>query len=413
MYTYQRAVGVYLSGPEGQQLLDISRIALKNIPVHFRQMIVVVLDGVYNQEVSLDLLTDYRNELIGNELTIQAWLDTKASTPLKTSNTLPGNEYRYVTCEDIQYRWFSLFPGDIRISDDRQDTLTSSSANDIRVRKTDNTLVDYQALQDRALWTVNGHLCRAIARDNDLFLINAGKHFRVYDNIHVTCLNFNTISTLNTYPIKEEEVEFEDHDTYGFLHLKTQIPLTDKTVWMSIGGRLYMADVINVTGRNSLAIRIDYVDWFSRIFDSKNYIDLSSVIDLERQVVSKDFFFTEMFFTSLLTDASSFLIVLDNPNLSVELVPITPYHFPFTYHTHETKKLPLMVSNGLLPKYYTRKIINRRLLDIDLGVNRLYLNKTTGEGNGGGLLHGFTNRKRPSVLHRGYLLKIRSIIQEA
>lgn len=413
MYTYQRAVGVYLTGPKGQQLLDISRYALKQIPIYFREMIIVVKDEMYNQQVSINLLEDYRNELISSELTIQQWLDSKANVTLKTSNTVPGNEYRYVTCEDITYKWFSLLPGDLRISDDRQDQLTTSSAPDIRVRKTDNSLVDYDKLEHRALWTVNGHLCRAVSRDNDVFLLNAGKHFRVYDNVHVTCLNFNTVSTLNTYPIEETSVEFEDYDTYGFLHIKTKVPVTDKTLWMSIGGRLYLNDVVEVTGANTLSIRINYVDWFTRIFDSKRYIDLSSVIDIEREVVGKDFFFTELFFKTLLTDPSSFLIVLDNPHLSVETVPIQTYRYPFTFHTHETRKLPLMVSNGLLPKYYTRKIINRRLLDIDIGLHKLYLNKTSGIGNGGELYHGFTNRKRPSVLHRGYLLKIRSILQEA
>lgn len=413
MYTYLRAVGIYQSGPQGEQLLDISRYALKQIPLYFRGMVIVVNDAMYNREVSIDLLKDYRNELMGSELTIQQWLDSKANVPLTTSNTLPGNDYRYVTCSDIQYQGFSLAPGNVNITDDRQASLTVSSANDIRVHKTNNTSVDYTALEKRALWTVNGHLCRAIGRDKDLFLINAGKHFRIYDNIHVTCLNFNTVSTLNTYPIKEDMIEFEQFDELGFLHIKTPFPLTDKTVWMSIGGRLTISDVIKVTGPNSLRIHPEYVDWFTRIFDSKQLIDLTSVIDTEREVVGKDFFSTETFFTKLLTDPSSFLIVLDNPHLSVETVPVTPYKYPFTFHTHETQNLPLMVSNGLLPKYYTRKIVNRRLLDIDIGMNRLYLNKTTGIQNGGDLYHGFVSRQRPSVLHRGYLLKIRSIIQEA
>lgn len=413
MYTYQRAVGIYITGPHGQQLLDISQYALKSIPVYFTEMIVVVYDSFYARQVAINLLDDYGVEISTSNLTIQQWLNTKASVALITSNNLPGSEYRYVTCEDIQYKWFSLLPGNISFTDDRQGILTPSSAPDIRVRRTDGQTVDYGALAKRALWTVNGHLCRAVSRDNDLFLLNAGKHFRVYDNIHVTCLNFNTISTLNTYAITKDQIDYQKEDTYGFLHLNTTVPLTGKTVWMSIGGRLYLDDIIEVTGPNSIAIRIEYVDWFTRIFDSKEYIDLTSVIAKERMVVGADFFKTPAFFEGLLTDISSFLILLDNPNISVEHVPIKTYRYPFTYHTEETQKLPLMVSNGLLPKYYTRKIVNRRLLDIDIGMMKRYLNKTTGTANGGNLYHGFTNRKRPSSLNRGYLLKIRSVIQEA
>jgi len=128
-------------------------------------------------------------------------------------------------------------------------------------------------------------------------------------------------------------------------------------------------------------------------------------------VVGKDFFQTEEFFLNLLTDRSSFLVVLDNPHLYSYTVPLVNYLYPFTYHTEETRDIPLLTGGGLLPKYFKRKIINRRLLDIDIGVQRLYVNKTTGIRNEGNLFHGFTNRFKPSELHQGYLLYIRGLIQ--
>lgn len=410
MYTYKRAVGVNQLIPRGEELLDISTVPTKDLFRLYSKLTVVVTDGLAQRDVAIDALF-YFNELAVFVGTIQQWLDTKATVVLQTSNKLPGTDYRFVTTHDIQYKWFTLYPGDARIAEDRQALLNKTSARDIRVIKTDRTAVDYKALVNRSLWSINGHLVRAVEGDNSIYLINAGRHYNVNDNAHVNCLNFNTISTLKTYPVTEEAINFEDKGTYRFLRLKTPVSLKGKTVWMSLGGRLCLADVIEENGEFGVTVRTEKIDWFSQIFDSKALIDLTSVIDSEREVVGKDFFNTAEFFKALLLDPSTFFIVLDNPHLYVSVEPIATYSYPFTYHTEELKRVPLMLGNGLLPKYNVRKIVNRRLLDIDIGNQKLYLNQKTGVNNEGDLFHGFTNRFSPSTLYQGYLLYIRGLMQ--
>lgn len=410
MYTYKRAVGINQLVPEGQEIVDISTLQTKALPITFSELIIVVTDSLYNRDVSIDML-DYVNDFIGFTGTIQQWLDTKTSVVLKTSNDLPGTEYRWATLHDIQYKWFTLYPGDATMAMDRQAHLDTASANDIRIYKTDNSAVDYKALAERSLWVFNGHLKRAVADDTGLYLLNAGKDYRINDNCHACCINLNTMTKLKTYSFKPEDVIFEAADTHIFVHLKTPASLLNKTVWMSIGGRLYLNDVINMVSEKMVAIRTERVDWFTRIFDSKRFIDLEGVIDKDREVVGKDFFSTEKFWKALLSHPSTFLIVCDNPHLYVSLDPVQPYKSPFTYETQETKALPLLTADGMLPKYFTYRIINRRILNTDLGNQRLYLNWTTGTGNGGDVHHGYTNRFKPSKLNDAYLLSIRSVIQ--
>jgi len=411
MYTYKRAVGINRLVPRGEELLDISAIQTKDLFTKFDNLIIVIYDEMTFQEVALDA-SYYQNQLTSFTGVIQAWLTSKASVPLITSNKLPGTEYRYVTSHDIQYKWFSLLPGDASKGDDHQDLLTVHNADDIRVTKTDGSAVEYDKLVERSLWTVNNHLVRAVEGTDCIYLLGAGKHFRISDNLHVNSLNFNTVSNLKCYPITDDMLQLETFDTYRFLHVTSPVSLVGKTVWASIGGRLYLNDVLQVRGDNSVAVNTEMVDWFSRIFDSKDYIDLESIIDKERKVVPDDFFNTEEFFSKLLTDQSSFLIVLDNPHLYVETKPLVVYQYPFTYHTEETRPLPFLTGGGLFPKYWTRKIINRRLLDLDIGTQRKYVNETTGPYNEGHVFHGYTNRFKPSALHTGYLLYIRGLIQE-
>ena len=410
MYTYNRAVGVSRRSPKGEELLDIAALPCNTLFAEYSRLIIVVYDSIAMRDVSVDMMY-YYNDLGSYAGTIQQWLNVMANTPLRSSNKLPGDRYRFVTTHDIQYEWFSLLPGSAAQGDDRQDLLTTADAPDIRVVKTNNTDVDFDALLHRGLFVVNGHLTRAMPGTRCLYLLNAGKHFNVYDNIHVNYLNFNTVSKLNTYPIPRDCIKYTEVDGVPFLHVKSKVPTANKTTFMSIGGRLYLNDIIVPRGNDSFAIQINKVDWFTAIFDSKELIDLSTVIDKERMVVDKNFFRNEEFFTKLLMDLSSFMIVLDNPYLDVSMVPMTNYLYPFTYHTEETRQLPILTGNGLLPKYFTRRIINRRLHDIDIGVQKLYVNKTTGINNGGDLLHGFKSKFAPSKLHAGYLLYIRGIIQ--
>jgi len=411
MYTYKRAVGISRLNPKGEEILDISAIPTAQLFTQYDRLVIVVNDAYALMDVAINL-DDYRGELLQFSGVIQQWLDTMADVPLRTSNVLPGTEYRYVTVQDIQYRWFSLLPGDVTLGDGRQDLLTIHGANDIRVTRTDNAVVDYEALVDRSLWTINGHLVRAHKGNNCLYLRSAGKHFRVEDNIHVTCLNFNTVSKLKTYPFLPEDIRFEENDVHVFLHFKSPVSLKGKKVWAALGGRLYMDDVIQAKGEYGVTIRVEKVDWFSRIFGSKDLIDLTSIIGKDRQVVPEDFFRKEAFFRALLLDLSSFIIVLDNPHVYVETKPLVTYQYPFTFNTAETRSIPLMTGSGLLPKYHTRRIGHRRLLDIDIGVQKIFLNETTGSLNGGNLYHGFTNRFNPAELPLGYQLYIRGLNQE-
>lgn len=408
MYTYKRAVGVNLLFPKGEEIVEISSTPISQLPNTYSSLTLVVLDGLLNKEVAIDA-TLYYAEFITYNGNIQSWLNTKSTVPLQTLDKVPGTKYTYVTTHDIQYRWFTLYPGDIRISEDRQSMLTKGSARDIRIVKTDNSQVDYDLLANSSLWVINGHLVRGLSAYGSVFLVGAGKHWNVNDNSHVNCLNFHTVSTLKTYPVTEDMVEINDYGSYRDVHIKTPVSLKGKTVWMSIGGRFAFSDTVVENSEFSVSLKTESVDWFTRIFDSKELIDLTSVIGSEREVVPADFFSNPDFFKRLLTDDSTFLIVLDNPRLDVKFKPIKTYNYPFTYHTEETGNIPLLTGNGLLPKYYTRKIINRRLLDTDIGVRKLYLNHTTGVNNEGNLFHGYTNRYKPSKLHQGYLLYIRAI----
>lgn len=408
MYTLVRAVVRYANGPRGYQPLDVSAIPLNSYYKYFKEVFIVITDSLYSKNVSIKY-TDYQSSFGAYTGTIQDWLNDNSSVVLKTYTEYPSDVWVTATLHDIQYEWFSLYPADTRRSSKDQSMIALADAPDIRVHKTDNSEVDYDGLAKYTLWLVNNHFVRHMSDGTDIYLYGAGKHYLTNTNTHVCCINFNGLGEVITQPIGIGDISYEKTGNFQHLKVKTTQDLSNKTIWMVIGGRLYMNDVINVSGESQVTVDINKVDWFDKIFTSRHWIDLTRVIPKDQIAVDKDYFRNADFFTKLLTDQSSFFVFIDNTTMEVTLLPTQEYRFPFTYHTERTDNLPLLLNNGLVPKYSQRKIGNRRLLDIDSGTHKRYLYPTTGVNNGGGMIHEEVNLNFPERYNRGYLLEIKAL----
>lgn len=408
MYQFTRSVVRYVTGPTGLIPFDVSNIPLNIFQKYFKEVIIVLKDSLYDETVSIRY-SDYQAEFGQYSGLIQDWLTANTDRVLNTSTEFPKDVYGMVTLHDIQYEWFTLLPGNAQRSSKDQDAIVVADAPDIRIHKTDNSEVDYPALNSCTLWLMNNHFVRSVADEKDVYLLNAGKHFAVNNNTHVCCMNFNKIAKVKTLGIKEEDIQYTSDTSTQHIKIKCLEELQNKTVWMVIGGRLYMTDIVNTTSNHSVTLQIGKVDWFDKIFTSREWIDLSKVINMEVASVSKEFFTTREFFTNLLTDLSSFFVIIDNPNLSVTHVPIGEYQYPFTYYTERTEKLPLLLSNGLMPKYAVRKHNSLRLLDIDAGTHKNYLFHSSGLNNGN-IHHEAVNLADSERYNRGYLLEIKALL---
>jgi len=409
MYTFKRSIIRYVTGPMGLIPFDVSAIPLNAFYKYFKEAIIVLEDSLYKNTVSIKY-TDYQAAFSAYAGTIQQWLNDHQADVLKTYDEFPKDVYRTVTLHDIQYEWFSLLPGNVAMSSRDQDLININDAPDIRVKKTNHSQVDYADLQKSTLWLMNNHVVRSTADDSNIYLVGAGKHFKVNSNTHVCCMNFKGIGEIHQSPITNDDISYVVDGSSRHLKVRYKETLKDKTVWMVIGGRLYMSDVIAQTDDNAVMVNITKVDWFDKIFTSRGWLDLSRVLKPDVVAVGPEFFETEEFFRNLLTDVSSFFVVIDNPNLVVTHIPVGEYHFPFTYYTERKDKLPLLLSNGLMPKYSLRKHVDKRLLDIDAGLHKRFTFHSSGLNNGG-LYHGVVNLGFSERYNRGYLLEIKALLQ--
>lgn len=409
MYSFKRSVIAYNTGAKGLQPFDVSGVLLNKYRDYFTQVWLVLNDLMYDAEICIQY-TNYAQEFDAYNGTIADWLATKANTPLTTVKGYPGTEFIKAKFYDAQYQWFTPNPGDASRHTNDQHLITLYEAPDIRMHKTDNSAVDYKALNDYTLWLMNGHVSRSVADDTDIYLINAGKNYKVNTNITIGVINFKGIGKVSTSPIKAEDIKFTVSGQDRHLKVKTKEVLKDKTVWMVIGGRLYMNDVVRVTSDNSVTINFTGVDWFEKMFTSREWIDLQDIIPREQKSVPKNYFRSEAFFMKLLTHPSTFFVTINNPYISTTSIPLREYQFPFTYHTERSDDLPMLLANGLIPCYQRRKIVNEFLLDIDAGFHKRYLYHTAGEATGD-FIHGTLHYAYPHSYARAYLLEIKSLFK--
>lgn len=408
-YTYVRAVGVPITGHSGEKPVDVTDIPTQKYFTLFSKLIIVVNDGLLNKNLALNAF-DYQYEFQLFTGTIIDWLATKTNDALTLSSTLPGEELVYVKTGDVLHNGFRVVPANHLLSEDRQALLTPSNATDLKLYSLSKN-TDYTFISKNGLFVMNGHFIRGMKRDDGIYLIGGGNNFRIYKDSQVNLLDFNRVSTLNTYPFTEDMIRFIEEDGFTGLEVVLNQNITNKKVWLIVGGRLVTGSpLVTRTGENALRIDYRHYKWPERIFESLSYIDLSNLYDKDRKVILSKKLYTSDTFKRLLLNDNSFFVVFDNPDFGITVTPLVNYRYPTVFLVHEKYHHPLMLDNGLFPGYLSEDCGNEMLWSIDIRVKPNYVNRLAGVNNGGDLYHAFSNRYFNSTLVKGYTFKIHTLV---
>lgn len=410
MYTYSRAVGALKSHISSVQFLDISESILKNIIDNYRLLFIVVEDGLYNKEVTIDLL-HYRNELVDFDGNIQQWLDTKKNVPLEYSTTIPPKDYQYARMEDMQMSGYVPYPAKYELSVSLQQKLTMSGAEDIRLSHPANP--KYHDITDRCLFTYNGHFIRAIPSNEGIYLLGGGRNYRVNDTGGIGCISFANFARLTSHYFKPENIH-ADEDEFGLsFRISFPKPIDDKTLWLVIGGKLVIdQELFQKVNDSEVVINLERLQTAYNLFESRHYIDLNNVPGVEAGVIRHTKKQIIEMYRALLANTNSFYILFDNPHMGIYVEPLQVYQFPTTFVSHETFNHPLMLDNGMFPVHRKRPGYKCTLLDVAIRYSPNYLSKTYGSRKPGYLIHDRTDHGNPRKPTRGYHFKIYSLLRK-
>lgn len=399
MYTYKYAVGRYKDYSPGYHIVDIVDYSVADLEKLFDILYIVVNDGMFNVDSCIKL-EDYRNEFISNPtLNIVEWLETKRNDNLVSYSNYPKNIKKFVRVERMFTYGLFHYPADLNLANDRQEALTSDAAPDIRVAHYNRTDIKYTDINSNTLFLVNGVFVRSVSRDNGIYLMGAGlDYIKNRKDLRIGAFNFELLGKVKTIPITESNLIEADTTNGKTWRVKTTEQLNNKTVWVVINGHLMVDDdTVHSINDDTVGLNLDSFDVPNHFLNYKNYTRTPVLTNLTK---------FDKYKRDALLMHNSFIVLVDNPSVGIELTPLTTFSFPNIMHTEDKFQHPLLLENGMFPTPYMLSYgRGDRLLNHDIRVYKRYPFKTSG-AMGGKILNEGLNPGVPGRLPRGFAFKI-------
>lgn len=405
MYKYLYAVGRYHGSHPGYHQVDIADWYVGDLEKIFSLLFIVIKDEMegVNKTITLD---DYRSSFANTpKLSIQEWLDLNKSTVLKTTKYTPEDKLSYVKQERLFTHGYFNYPGDINLTKDRQKDLFSDSAPDVLIKHYKYVSgVDYNKQVEHALFTMNGVFYRATGRGDGIYLHGAGLDY-IYarQDLRFAALNFQKLGKLECVPIEADKlIEIPSNGERGWKYKLSAKQLDSKTVWLVVNGQLIVdSDMIYRVSDDDLVIKLTAFDAMKHNQVYREYC---------RTPVLKDMSKIHQYKKEALTMHNSFILLIDNPTLGIDVVPLAQHLHPNALHTEDRFQHPIVLDTGLFPVPYMRSYgIKQRILNVDLRINRVYPIQTKGVMGNDKLNSLYVNQGNPGRLVKGFFFKIHGI----
>lgn len=300
------------------QVVDITGVRLIDLNALYRVVEVPVID-TFDRELTIELSTYYRTDLINSTLTYSEWLVANANNALITSEGFP-----VLKLGNVRYMAGFWHEGSYKL------TKTGwHPSNDVEVDDMHDLIVDLKDIEakylyEHTLWSVGGYFLRTKYQDYGVRVVDAGNVIRRGKSMTLGMLNTESVGKVQTVEINEYNLSKLDatKSYYDKVIIGTDVSLTGKTVGIVLGGHLHLLDnFVNVISDKAVTISMKNFKYLERIIESKNALDLTfmGADDISgRSVVSQ--MLTDENIKKYLCCPYTFLVVFDNPHMFRETI---------------------------------------------------------------------------------------------
>lgn len=333
-----------------------SNIPVRQISQRYHNCYLVLSNPYYATEVTLDckdveVLFAKQN----SQMTISQWLVSLGATTLPVTEKPFKLKVDYVRYRDaIQAGWGIDL---CHRTSHPSIKLPKSELDDLVMRKEG---VAAKRFLDHCLVTVNNlvHLTMEGA-DDSVQVIDGGVSNRVYNDNHVGILSFEKVGRLSVIPIVPEMVSGLNGKSslsdLCVIKLPEEYDAERYFPMVSIGGFLHaLGSVFSYQGNNCFKVDLGNFGWESRYYELHKRTDLSLLHKYMTQKngnydqVSNEELFSDPVLMSLLCMSQSFVVLVDNPNIVVNQIPLEQTLTPGTYLTQSPLIAPVLYNKGLL-----------------------------------------------------------------
>lgn len=320
--------------------VDISAMKVTDVFANYREIEVGLFDA-FNKPCTINLY-QYEFELRNYQQTLGVWLNSLGKRGLITTAGLPT-----LTFKEVNYLPLTYYEGMFQLA-----KRGWHPSHQVPMEDYDDVVVAYNSitskyLHSNVLFTVNGMFMPATYHDYGVRIFNAGDIIRKTGKVELGMLNFEQVGTVEVVPITSDMVFKVDgkKDYYTELLIKSPKSLAGKTVGIVIGGYLHLLDgLIKPNSDTTAIITMKDISVVERVIATKDILDLDFMgldnLDVNASVAAV---LDATNILKYLTCPYSFLVLVNNVNLSKRWDPVDPNVGMGNYLIDDSASLGLLV----------------------------------------------------------------------
>lgn len=219
--------------------------------------------------------------------------------------------------------------------------------------------VDNEHLFDNVLVSVNDHILRTSLSIHGVYVVDGAYGLHTSNNANIGVISFEELGGVKSVDIKSENIlPVDGVNPRHKVYLSVDDDFTDKTVGLVLAGRLYILDgICEVTSERTVRIDMGRIPHIHNYFESKGAIDFGDYqftmypYDYNRRKVN-EIMNNDDWVRHLLNLPTSFLVVINNPNVTRVDVRLENAKLSSTLYAHKEPK-GILIGRRNLPINYT------------------------------------------------------------
>ena len=323
------------------------------------------LTNKYNKEKGVIVLDDYFPDMDRTN-TIPEWLTSIGDKRLEYKNVKVTLSKKGLLYHEVLSNHFKVIPvAKGKLSDD--DLSRKENYDDLFITKEGVDPID---LQKHVLFTVNGFLHQTDANSKGLWVTDGYKTIKRRKKHCIGAISFENLGSIRQIDINESMIsKLNDRvDLYSECIIDIGEDVSDKTIILVIGGYMHVLDfdVFTMISSSAIKIRFKNVPLLERVHASADDLDVADLFFHkkygERNVILKDIY-SDDFIKSYLSHSTSFIVLLDNPEIFKEITYPQQRNIPNNYLMDTKPVLPMMTRLGKFEEYVAIKDMDKYVLE--------------------------------------------------
>lgn len=319
----------------------------------------------YSKEKGVVLLDEYFPSMDRSK-TIEEWLVSIGETRLNYTNLKVNLGRKGLIYQEVLSNHFKVIPvAKGKLSDD--DLSRKFNYDDLFITKEGVDPID---LQKHVLFTVNGFLHQTDANSKGLWVTDGYKTIRRRKKHCIGAISFENLGSVKQIDIKEDMLSKlnEKVGYYSECVIDIGEDVSNKTVMLVLGGYLHVLDfdVFTLISNSAIKVKFKNIPLLERVHASADDLDMADVFFHktygDRNVILRDIY-SDDFIVDYLKHSTSFIVLLDNPEIFKEITYPQQRNIPNNYLTDTKPILPMMTRLGKFEEYVAIRDVDKYVLE--------------------------------------------------